>query len=102
MDNNQDLKDQLVPHIVANAKINITLGTAAINNIQMTYAWLLEGKGEEDANRLKGKLERKESLTGWELALITITNLLREIHEQAKESKQVEYHSLEDTLKKII
>jgi hypothetical protein len=90
-----------IPHIKANAQIPIVVGTAIINNLQVMYAWLLEGKTKEDAERIKVKIENKEQLTGPEQAIVTISTLLSAIHKEAMDNGYVEFKDLEETVKGI-
>lgn len=91
-----------VPYLKPDAKLQITIGTKLIHDIQHLYEFLLLGKTKEDAARMKQKIDNKQPLEPWEMSVITITNFLKFILEEAKHTDQLEYHSLEDTIKSAI
>lgn len=91
----------MIPHIKKDAIIEVKMGAAFISRIQYTLNYLMEGHGEE-LKALEAKQGKEENLTLWENAVVTMSMLLQEVLKIAQENNQVEFKSLEDSMKEVI
>lgn len=92
------MSDNKVPFIKASAKVTVEFGTDFINRIQNVYSYLLEGKTKEDVDALRATIDAKGPLTSWQMSVVTMTSLVSTIHKISRDTDQVDYRELEDSL----
>lgn len=92
----------LIPHIVANAQVPITLNTANINGLYAVHQVLLELLGLERIEALKIKFESKQPIDSKELSFICITQILDMIYKSANANGLTEMRPLDESIKQAI
>lgn len=93
--------DIKVPFLKKEAKVDITLGTEFLHKMDALYGYLINGRQSEVAN-IKTKIEQKEPLNEWDVAVMTVSSFLSIVYKKAMETEQVEYRSLESTLQQVV
>jgi len=91
----------LIPHFKPDIKLNVEFNVSTINGIQTLYGFLLEGKGKDDADGLKSRIENKQALSAWDISIVTVTNLISTIQKLASDTSQLEYKSIEQTIQEL-
>jgi CO dehydrogenase/acetyl-CoA synthase epsilon subunit len=91
------MEPQQIPHIKANAIINLTVGGEMISRIQRTLMFLTKDLSEKESTDLQQKIASGRQLSEKENAIATMSTLILAISNIAKETGQLEYRTVEDT-----
>lgn len=91
-----------IPHIKAASIVAISLNLAQINALYSTFQVITDLLGKERIDTLKFKFESKQPIDSTEMALIFLSQLLDQVHKSAQEHDQIEYRSLDESLKQAM
>lgn len=87
-----------LPVLKKDAKINIVIGTQMVQALQGLTFWLMK-EHQEDGKQLQSKLENKQPLEIWEQAVVTLSQFLKAVGEQAEKDGSIYYKDVEDIIK---
>jgi len=99
---NQSVK---LPFLKHDAKINITIGTQMVNNLQGVIGYLIELHADTEEKKkaimesLKDKVTNQKQLEKWEAVVLTLTQFLKAVGDEAEKSGQMYYKEAKDILK---
>lgn len=87
-----------MPFIKAGSQVAITVSSGVIGDLQVTLSHLIGGRTEEDMADIQKKINDRQQLEGWEIGIVTLSRLLRDIHTSAEQHEQVEYKNIGDVI----
>lgn len=87
-----------LPFIKAGSQVAITIGSGVIADLQATLSHLMGEKAEDKISVIQQKIDTKQQLDGWEIGVVTISRILRDIHTSAEQHGQVEYKDMADVI----
>lgn len=81
-----------VPHLKKEAKLNITLGSAIVSQLQGVFMYLSKGK---DPASITAKTASKQPLTQEEQSIVTMAWFLNAICKQAEKEGLLDYKEID-------
>ncbi len=96
------MEDTKIPFIKGGSQVPITLGTGVIADLQATLSHLLTGRSEGDLAAIQGHIDSKQQLEGWEIGVVTLTRLLRDVQTSAEATGQIEMRSINDVITSVV
>lgn len=86
-----------IPYLKQDAIVSVQIGAGFLQQLSSVYAYLTEGMTKEQADLISSKLQEKKPLELKEGAIVTMSILIKNIYDDAKEKDQLVYKDL-DTL----
>jgi len=87
-----------LPFIKTGSQVAITVSSGVVGDLQATLSHLIGNKSEEQMVGIQKKLDGRQQLDGWEIGVLTISRILRDIHTSAEQHQQVEYKEIADVI----
>lgn len=96
------MEDTKIPFIKGGSQIPITLSTGIIADLQATLSYLITNRTEDEIGSIQGRIDTRQQLEGWEIGIVTLTRLLRDIQTTAEATGQIEMRSISDTITSVV
>lgn len=90
------------PFLKKEAIVPIEIGTGYLQQIASIIPVLLEGKSQDDLNKIEELIQEKKQLEPWMAAIASLQVLIKTVFEKAHDMELVEFKDTEEAMKEEI